>query len=149
MSNSLESTDNNKADQQTFQERLQKASELFGFMQPRAEPAPPDEEYGLFSAGDHASEVFRRVPKPSYRLQEQVAGVLLKAQEGVYPEQAKKALCSHNGLDPEQIADELPQKEIDKLLLPLICRDLPDSWDIGDVASGEVQRMRRDFLLDT
>lgn len=151
MSNSSKSMDkkDKKPDQLDFSERLAQAAQALGFQQQRLEPAEPDEEYGIFSSGDHASESFKRVPKPSYKLQEEVALILLKAQEGVYPEQSKKAICSHNGIEEEQISKEYSQKQVDEKLLPLISRDLPEKWNINDVSSAEVARMRRDFLLDT
>lgn len=138
-----------KTDQQDFTKKLAQAAQVLGFQQQRLEPADPDEGYGVFSSGDHAATEFKRVGKPSYKLQEQVAKVLIKAQEGVYPEQAKKAICSHNGIDEEEISQEYSQRQVDEKLLPLIARELPDKWSIEDVSSSEVGRMRRDFLLDT
>jgi hypothetical protein len=150
MSNGLENTDKDKdLTQQEFSRRLAEAAQVLGFQQQRIEPAPPDEEYGVFSSGEHADTPVRRMPKPSYRLQEEVAKVLLKAQEGVYEIRSKQALCSHLGLQKSDIAQELSQKQLDERILPMIARELPEGWDIGDVSSAEVARMRRDFLLDT
>lgn len=129
---------------------IQQFLSLYGVQQQKYEPADADETYAIFTAGDFADKEFKRIPKPSYNQQEEVARVMLKAHEDIYPGQAKRALCKHHGIDEEEIKSELSQKQVDQKVLPLICReDLPDGWDIGDVSSAEVERMRIDFLSDT
>lgn len=129
---------------------LQNFLSMYGVQQQKYEPAPADETYAVFTSGEFADREFKRIPKPSYNQQESVAKVMLKAHKDIYPPQAKKALCKHHGIDEQEIKSELSQKQVDKQVLPLICNEsLPDGWDIGDVSSAEVERMRIDFLSNT
>lgn len=145
-----------------FREQLELMKALRGIG--GGEPAPDDEEYAIFTDGPHADRQFRRVAKPSYGQQKAVEEVRMAAKDVCFRlgrattrqefhEQAKdlkERVCDELGWDPgEKISWELSGIDYHEKILPLVCRDLPDEWDIDNVNGYEVERMLKDFLLDT
>lgn len=147
MSNGSKST-KQEDEELTFAERLELIKAIQGIANGQQDVSPDDEQYAIFTAGDHADQEFRRIAKPPQSKAREVAK--LRVQYSMISDSVKETICSEWGWDPEEkCSDKLSRFVFQKKVLPLICRDLPEEYDFDNTNGAEIDRMLHDFLLGT
>lgn len=118
-------------------------------------PAPIDEEYKLFAKGKYENKKFKR-KRPAYGLQIEVDKIRL--QGNCYDLDTKDVIARRHGwgkyTDENDVVkygkgyidDIYSEIEIIKRILKVVS-DVPESYDVEHLDTGEADRLIGDFLL--